>query len=184
MDLKTLKEKHPELVEAMKGEFSSQSKASAEVSEKVAVIEKQVGDIAELTSKVAELTGSNKELVKEIAILGENAASALANGIMVNAISESDIPEKLHGKAKATMPSFNSFVSEGEKFEKGSDSVVKFTEAVSAEVKSWEASLPSTVGHRVGASDAKDDGEAAEGSDVAFGQEIARMVSPVIRSDG
>lgn len=184
MDLKTLKEKHPNLVEEMKGEFASQSKASTEVAGLTATVDAKASEINDLTAKVDELTAKNKKLVKEAAVLGEKAASALASSIMTDAISDSNIPEKLHSKALATMPSFNDYVSEGEAFEKGSDTAVKFAEAVNAEVSSWEASLPVTAGLGVGAADVKDDNASTEDKDVAYGRDIARTITGVIRSDG
>lgn len=126
MDLNELKEKHPELVEAIQLEVKKE--ADVELARKEAEFSKEKED---LTKKNEKLTERTLQLEKKEAIRAENELKKSANDIWTKKLSESDIPETLFDKVRQ-------YVSHVKFTEEGILNVEKFGEAVDAEIKDWE----------------------------------------------
>lgn len=128
MDLKELKEKHPDLVEQLKLETLEEAqeqfkKRETEMSEQ---FKKQQEEIDKLSDRVARSD-------KEITLSREEANQEKADRIYAEMLGDSRVPDRFHEKVK-NMVRFNKFVEN----ETNKLDVEKFKEALSAEIKDWE----------------------------------------------
>jgi len=132
MNLEELREKHPELVEAIQAETKgAMEEELSKKDEENADLKKQVEDLTE--SKKADESRIAK-LEKSESIRRERELKAEADAIFNEKLEKSDIPPRLYDRVRKQL-SHGDFV-EDEKFD-----TEKFTEAVGNEIKSWEAEL-------------------------------------------
>lgn len=118
MDLKELKEKHPELVQEIVKEAKTE-------------VEKQFStEVSELKIKNTNLGEKVLDLEKRESIRGENERKLRADFIWNEMLLSSDIPESLYEKVKPHV-SYSKFV------ENGVFDEVKFKEAITNEIKDW-----------------------------------------------
>jgi signal peptide peptidase SppA len=120
MNLQELKEKHPDLVAAIAGEVETKM-ATKFASDKEAIVQEK-----------ESLRQTVLKLEKAEAIRQERDLKAEADNVWVNALRDSDIPERLHVKVQKQV-SYTKFVKDGILDQ------ASFTEAVKAEVEDWEA---------------------------------------------
>ena len=120
MNLQELKEKHPDLVAALAGEVKADMSAQF-ASDKEAIAQEK-----------ESLRQTVLKLEKAEAIRHERDLKAEADNVWVNALRDSDIPERLHVKVQKQV-SYAKFVKDGILDQ------ASFTEAVKAEVEDWEA---------------------------------------------
>lgn len=130
LTLDQLKSEHPDLVSALTDEAKAEAKAETEatLNEKIKSLEEENSKLKEQKS---ELTDRVTKLEKNDIIRSENELARHADDIFREKLSESDIPDDLHGKVMAMVP-HRRFVKEGKFDEK------TFTEAVQAEIADWE----------------------------------------------
>lgn len=191
MDIKTLMESHPEVVAAIKAEaikdfvpMVEHQKLQAEsvVAVKVAAqeVEKFKAEAETLRADAERLNTVNKELVKQVTLLGEQVGISCADNIKKEMLADSDIPAHLHSKIMG-MVDHRTYVKDGEAFVEGSESVKAFKNAFSAEVSQWESMLPKKGS--VGLKRAKDESVDSSDADAQLGRELARAFAGKIRSD-
>lgn len=120
MNLQELKEKHPDLVAAIAGEVETKMAA------------KFASDKEAIAQEKESLRQTVLKLEKAEAIRQERDLKAEADNVWVNALRDSDIPERLHVKVQKQV-SYTKFVKDGILDQ------ASFTEAVKAEVEDWEA---------------------------------------------
>jgi len=122
-----------ELVNQGKVEASGESKKAIEAKDgEIAAKEKEN---KELEAQIGELTAKNAELDRKVTAFEEKAIKASAESILTKALSDSSIPERLHGKVSAQVRKEDYISAEG-KFD--SDA---YSAKVDAEVKDWEETL-------------------------------------------
>jgi hypothetical protein len=124
MDLKELKEKHPELVDLISKE------AALPLATKVAELEVKVTG---LTNQLTEKDKAILEFEKEAAIRKENDLALKADSVWQTSLSKSAIPQHLFAKVKKHV-SYKDFVKDGVFDE------ANFTKSVDTEIKDWETS--------------------------------------------
>ncbi len=130
MDLKELKEKHPEVyaqalalgADAAKPELDKLSGQIAEV----------VGSVNQLTKVVESLQAENAEMSKDLTITKEEKLALQAESIFTDALSRSAIPERLYEKVRRQVL-YQKFVDDKGVLDRG-----KFSEAVKEEIADWE----------------------------------------------
>lgn len=141
IDLTKFKEDNPEdykaLMESIKGEVqaaadSLDTKFSSERAALVAENGSLKAQLAEKDSKNQALSERVLSLEKNDAIRAENELKATAENIWSVKLAESEVPETLHGKCRA-MVSHVKFTKDGVL------DTEKFAEAVTIEIKDWEA---------------------------------------------
>jgi len=134
MDLKELKEKHPDLVEQLKLETLEEAQEQ---------FKKQESEWEEKFSKMEENMNKLSDRLavsdKEITLSREEANQEKADRIYAEMLSESRVADRFYEKVK-NMVRFTKFV------EKGTNKldVDKFKEALAAEIKDWEDSGATT----------------------------------------
>jgi hypothetical protein len=123
-----------------------QSKASNEDKKKEFNLEESDA-YKKLMQSYNETAKENKELAerikateKENAIRTEKERMSLAHGIIQSKLEGSRVPKNLHPKVAAQLD-YRAFVTDGGRFDMDSDDVVKFTQAVTDEIKDWESQL-------------------------------------------
>lgn len=128
MDLKELKEKHPELVEQLKLETleEAQEQFKKRETEWGDQFKRQQEEIDKLSDRVARSD-------KEITLSREEANQEKADRIYAEMLGESRVPDRFHEKVK-NMVRFNRFVEK----DTNKLDVEKFKEALEAEIKDWE----------------------------------------------
>lgn len=129
MDIKTLKEQHPEVYKAVVAEATAKkdeelATVTQERDSLKASLDKQKDDNSALTERV-------QSLEKNDALRAEKDMKAKADNMVYSALSASKVPARLHSKV-ANQIDHNKFVSEGKLDEEG------FKAAIDAEVKDWE----------------------------------------------
>jgi len=132
--LDEFKKDNPEEYEAEVARIvkAEQEKAEAALAEELtAAKEASSSQITKLTDQLTETNEKMRKLEKQEVIRQEKDLMREANAIWSQRLAESDIPDRLHDKARA-MVSHNSFVKEGIL------DVTAFTEAVDIEIKSWD----------------------------------------------
>ena len=159
MTVEELKEKHPELYQAIvdgvkkelepegngKGDKEvNQSMSDFTESEEYKELMQSVADLKTgfeaLKEENEQLKQSKAETEKELTILQERARQAEADKVMDEILSSSMLPETLHPKVKS-MVDWRKFVGD-DGFEPGTEGYDKFKEAFQSEVKDWEEKLP------------------------------------------
>lgn len=183
-------EKHPDIAKAFTDEGFTAGEASAKKDAPKAPDFKETEEYkalvsanADLKKNVEGLTGICKDQTKELSIIREKESALLAEGIANSVLQASSIPGNLHGKVKSQVD-YHSFVKEDQVFEAGSEPVKNYTEAITTEVKDWEARLGKDLG--VGLGSGKEDLEASSASekeDAEYAKELARGIAGPIRSD-
>jgi len=126
MDLKELKEKHPELVKQLSDEVSDQVKAKFEEKEEVATTK-----LTEMEEKVKEMGKTLLSYEKLEAKRVEMDRKNEADSIWGTKLSDSSIPTYLYDKVRKHVK-FAEFVKE-DKLD-----VESFSAAIDAEIKDWE----------------------------------------------
>lgn len=129
MDIKTLKEQHPEVYKAVVAEATAEKDkeldaVTQERDSLKASLDKQKEDNSTLSDRV-------QSLEKNDALRAEKDMKARADNMVQSALSASKVPARLHSKV-ANQLDHNKFVSEGKLDEEG------FKAAIDAEVKDWE----------------------------------------------
>jgi hypothetical protein len=124
MDLKELKEKHPDLVDLISQE--TEAKFAPEIQELKA-------QVAEFGNQIKEKDKAIMQFEKDAAIRKENELAMKADGIWSNSLSKSTVPQHLFAKVKKHV-SYKDFIKD-EVFDE-----TAFTQAVTDEVKDWEES--------------------------------------------
>jgi len=132
VDKKELKEKHADLVEALRNEVK------IEVS---AVVDGLRADIAAFKEENTTLSADNKDLAKQVVSLEAAGkardlkdAESKAESIFAEKITSSKVPEKMHARVQRGV-AFNDF------FKDGAFDAAAFAAAVDAEIKDWETDL-------------------------------------------
>lgn len=129
MDVKTLKEQHPEVhkavvAEAIAAKDEELTAVTQERDSLKASLDKQKDDNSALTERV-------QSLEKNDALRAEKDMKVRADNMIYSALSASKVPARLHPKV-ANQLDHNKFVSEGKLDEEG------FEKVIDAEVKDWE----------------------------------------------
>lgn len=140
MDLKELKEKHPNLVSEI--EEAASATASKGFDEKMNsvldLVQKKDIEIGALTSENESLKKSIKEMEKANLQSKMEVAKANASAIFAAKFGDSVIPEKLYSKVEKQV-SFSDFLTEEGNLDKD-----KYSEAVAAEISDWEETFSSS----------------------------------------
>jgi hypothetical protein len=128
MDLKEMKEKHPDLVEQLK--LETLEEAQEQFKKQESEWESKFNKVQEEMNKLSDRLASSD---KEITISREEANQEKADRIYAEMLGDSRVPDRFHEKVK-NMVRFDRFV------EKDSNklAVDKFKEALEAEIKDWE----------------------------------------------
>ena len=134
MDLKELKEKHPDLVEQLK--LETLEEAQEQFKKQESEWEEKFNKMEENMNKLSDRLAVSD---KEITLSREEANQEKADRIYAEMLSESRVADRFYEKVK-NMVRFTKFV------EKGTNKldVDKFKEALAAEIKDWEDSGATT----------------------------------------
>ena len=146
VDLKTLKEKHPELVKEFSKEFEKSAKEEREkLSQKIADLEtklaKSAGDenslkateetLNKFKERLDSMDEENKSLRKFKDMTEEKALQKTAMELIATKLSESTIPERLQTKV-------GGYINPDKFIKEGKLDVESFTAHIDVEIKSWE----------------------------------------------
>lgn len=125
MDLKELKEKHPELVAQIEKETSAKAEASFQV------------QMDGVSKELKDLRTENKILNKKVELMEEKDIQAEASAIWTSALTGSKIPARRHESIKKQ-------VSIDDHMKDGKFNTESFAAAVGAEVQDWEKDFSGT----------------------------------------
>ena len=131
--LEKFREENPEAYKAEVERIVKEEQEKAEAASAKALKAAEDASSSQITTLTGQLTETNEKLrvlEKQEVIRQEKDLKREANAIWSQRLSESDIPERLHAKARA-MVSHDPYVKEGVL------DTAAFTEAVDKEIKSW-----------------------------------------------
>jgi hypothetical protein len=172
MDLKELKEKHPDLVEQLKLETLEEAQEQFKKREETVSLQ-----FKEMQEKIDKLSDRLAESDKEITLSREEANQEKADRIYAEMLGESRVPDRFHEKVK-NMVRFNKFVDEkGNKLD-----VEKFKEALSAEIKDWEERGATTDVMGLGTNQRNEDGDSP--NDTKLKEENKDNVNALLKAAG
>ena len=140
MDIKELREKHPNLVSEIEEAASATAskKSEEKLNSVLDLVQSKDIEIAKLASENETLKKANVDLEKMNLQSKTEAAKSKAKVIFTEKMANSTIPEPFHKKINKQI-GFSSFLNE-----EGNLDEEKYTEAVDAEVADWEATLSSS----------------------------------------
>ncbi len=153
MDLKELKEKHPNLVFSIEKEIADAK--NLELSAKDTEIETLKTEITSLSENVKEKDSAIQEFTKKETLRKEQDLKASADAITSEMLNASALPDRLHDKIRAFV-NYSDFVKEEVLDE------AAFKSKIEAEIKEWEETFSETSpvkgsGKKVDNSDNSDD---------------------------
>ena len=152
MDLKELKEKHPDLVEQLK--LETLEEAQEQFKKQESEWEGKFSKMEEEMNKLSDRLASSD---KEITLSREEANQEKADRIYAEMLSESRVADRFYEKVK-NMVRFSKFVAK----ENNKLDVDKFKEALAAEIKDWEDSGATTDVLGMGTSNRDEDDTQSE----------------------
>ena len=174
MDIKELREKHPNLVTEIEVAASATAIKASEEKMNAVLDLAQKNDIRanDLVKENEELRKQNKELEKNAMKAKTEAAKSDAHAIFLTKMADSIIPETLHAKVEKQV-SFADFLNE-----EGNLNKEKYTEAVASEISDWEASFTSTkeIKGVVTTTDEKGQEDNSAGEDKEIDETVERLL--------
>lgn len=149
LDLTAIKDEHPDLVKQINAALKEKDDSITSLTTERDDLKKQVADLTkerdDLKKEKEDLSASNTESEKRIVALEaaeqkrkEKDLKNSADAIVVQKLSASTLPERLHKRIKKQLD-HNDFVDENDVFD-----VEKFKEHVDTEINSWIEDLKDT----------------------------------------
>jgi ClpP class serine protease len=173
MDIKELREKHPNLVSEIEEAASATAskKSEEKLNSVLDLVQSKDIEIAKLASENENLKKANVELEKANLQGKTEVAKSEAKAIFAEKMGNSTIPEPFHKKINKQI-SFSSFLKEDGTLDKE-----KYSEAVDNEVADWEATLSSSSKEILGVVTRDPEGEAEnKGEDKELDETAARLI--------
>ena len=157
MDIKELKEKHPDLYAQVVAEGAE--KAENSMSSKMTALEKGLEDAKK----------KNAELDKQLAVMSMKSAQAEAGVIFERLMAGSSIPKGFHAKV-ANQVSYTDFMKDAGLDADG------YEKALTAEIKDWEDKMPKTKVQGFGSCVANDPDDEKKQADAKEDEDLSKEI--------